>query len=245
MSLRNGLATLTILFAALLAVPATAQVTAGGTSVSTGGGAAAGGGAAGGEAPAFQGSTVSNVYSADLNDPSRAFYGLDLPQHQLYTGIIPGVRDTLPHIYPHQVRGLKGRINQLTWIGFQKAANQPSRVFLQTFSVPAFRIEMSDKPNEIIVVLVDTKPACYNFLRELDTRYFPRSIQGIKARRFGRDTHIYIKTKIGVEYSVSINGNYLNVDFDDSALEREWIERTTQTVYDDPDESNDLRELDY
>lgn len=224
-----------------LAVPVAAQVTAGGTSISTGGSSAGGAEAA---ATPFQGSLVSNIYTADLSDPDRAFYGLDLPQHRLYTGIIPGVRDTLPHIYPHQVRGLRGRGNQLTWVGFQKLEDR-SRIFLQTFSVPAFRIEMSKKPNEIIVVLVDTKPACYNFLRTMDARWFPRSIRDIRARRFGRDTHIFISTKVGVEYSVSIEGNYLNVDFDDTHLEREWLEQRTSTVYDDPDSQNDLRELDY
>ncbi len=240
MSLKTTLIATSLLAAALVSAPAAAQGTAGGTAVSTGASADRG------EASAvqFQGSTVSNVYTADLSDPGRAFYGLDLPQHQLYTGIIPGVRDTLPHIYPHQMAGLKGRTNRLTWLGFQKREDR-TRIFLQTFSVPAFRLEMSDKPNEIIVVLVDTKPACYNFLRTMDTRWFPRSIRDIRARRFGRDTHIFINTKMGVEYSVSIDGNYLNVDFDDTHIEREWLEQTTKTVYDDPNGENDLRELDY
>jgi hypothetical protein len=244
MNSNTALGAIAALVIGLAANPAAAQNTAGGTSSAAPAGSAATRGGGGADAGAFEASLISNVYTADLSDPSRAFYGLDLPQHQLYTGIIPGVRDSLPHIYPHQMRGNRGPSNRLTWIGFQKTPDQPSRVFLQTFRVPAFRIELGGKPNEIVVVLVNTRPASYNFLRTMDARWFPRSVRDIRARRFGQDIHVYITTKMNVDYSVSISGNYLNIDFDDANLEREWIERATETVYDDPDRGNVLRELD-
>lgn len=186
---------------------------------------------------------IGSIRRYDISDPKQAFYGLNLPQNQLYRGIIPGVRDTLPHISRQQKIGEKSKkSSRLTWIGFQRMEDK-SRVFLQTHGVPAFQVERGKKEGEVIVILQNTRPATYNFKRNMDTRWFPRAITGIRSYQKGKDTHVSIQLRSQVEFSIVPQGNYLYMDFDDTAIEKQHNAYLKSSVYDDPDKDNVLRDL--
>jgi hypothetical protein len=245
-----------------LCVPAWSQVPAAATgnvplNISPGGGGGAqpaspqGGGQQGGgqQGGATTGNTsssggiIASVSTYDVSDPDQAFYGLSLPPQQLYRGVIPGLRDSLPHIRGAQARGLKSeKSHRLTWIGYQRLPDR-SRVFLQTYGVPAFRVERGQKDGEVLVVLQDTRVGTYNFKRLMDTRYFPRSISGVRSYRKGRDTYVSIQLRDKVEFAISVQGNYLFVDFEDASLEQKYGAYGAQEPG-DLNGDNDLREID-
>jgi hypothetical protein len=181
---------------------------------------------------------VSGVYNfSDLTDPSKVFRGLALPPQRLYRGILPGLRDTLPHIKRFQERGLRGRANQLTWVGYQRMSDK-SRVFLQTFDSPSFEVLRGQRAGQLIVVLKDTRISLSNFRRVMDARWIPRSVASIVARRKGKDTYVYIQLRRQVEFSLSLEGNYLNVDFNDAFLEDDKVDKpdpNDANILDDPD----------
>ncbi len=186
---------------------------------------------------------ITSVYSyANINDPSAAFYGLPLAQQQLYRGLIPGVRDTLPHVRPGQIAGLKSRSNRLTWIGYQ-AMSDKTRIFLQTFDMPAFEVVRGEKPGELVIILQNTRPSLSNFYRRIDARWFPRAVSFVKARRVGRDTHVHIVTRRQVEFAVSVDGKYLNIDFNDAFLEN-GTDAGSQENAVDPNKGNKFRDPD-
>lgn len=175
---------------------------------------------------------------SNLSDPGAEFYGLPLAQHQLYRGVIPGVRDTLPHIRRAQLAGLSGRRNRLTWIGYQRMDDR-TRVFLQTFDVPIFEVVRGERPGELVIILRDTRMALSNHYRRIDARWIPRSIATVRGRRVGRDAHIVIQMRRQVEFSVSVDGKYLNIDFNDAFLETEVREAGPVG---DPDDGNILND---
>ena len=175
-------------------------------------------GDAGGE---FNSDIVSNVYNfSDISDPNQAFRGLALPVQRLYRGVLPGIRDTLPHIRRFQLRGLRARSNQLTWVGYQRMPDK-SRVFLQTFDSPSFEVLRGNQAGQLIIVLKDTRIPLTNFRRVMDARWIPRSVASIRARTRGRDVHVNIQMRRRVEFALSVDGPYLNIDFDDAFLEAE------------------------
>jgi hypothetical protein len=83
----------------------------------------------------------------------------------------------------------------------------------------------------------------YNFRRLMDARWIPRSIYGIRSWRRGKDTYVSIQTRSQVEFSLSVQGNYLMLDFDDKAIEQYFFDKQ-KTVYDDPNTQNELRGAD-
>jgi len=86
----------------------------------------------GSSARRWQSTRVSSVSVSNNRDRFLWFY----PAHQIYTGIIPAIRDSLPHITPGQTRGAQAqRPNEVTWIGFQPL-NDRTRVFVQTPAPP-------------------------------------------------------------------------------------------------------------
>lgn len=212
----------------------------GGGGAATGGGGQQGGGGVGNASSS--GGIIASVSTYDVSDPDQAFYGLSLPAQQLYRGVIPGLRDSLPHIRGAQAAGLKSeKSHRLTWIGYQRLPDR-SRVFLQTYGVPAFRVERGKNDGEVLVVLQDTRVATYNFKRLMDTRYFPRSISGVRSYRRGHDTYVSIQLRDKVEFAISVQGNYLFVDFEDAALEQKYGRALEGSG--DLNVDNELREID-
>ncbi len=187
---------------------------------------------------AFSRDIIAGVYNySDLSDPSGIFRGLALPAQRLYRGVIPGLRDTLPHIRPHQREGLRSRSSRLTWVGYQRMQDK-SRVFLQVFDTPAFEVVRGNRDGQLIIVLKDTRIPLSNFRRALDSRWIPRSVSSIRARTVGRDTQVLIQLRRAVEFSVSLDGSYLNIDFDDAFLEGEVgapVDPNDGNIIGDPD----------
>jgi hypothetical protein len=191
--------------------------------------------------PAFENSLVSGVYtSGDIDDPDKAFYGLSKPDHMLYQGIIPQVRDRLPHQswYTRQANRAR-KANRLTWIGFQKMGPK-SRVFIQTGRLPNYEVVRGASDNELLVVLKDTKPSFYNFYRDMDCRWQHRAISHVRSWRKGKDTYISIKLLSNVEFAVANEGDYVYVDFNDGFLDPGTPNTPTgkpeqdKTIYADP-----------
>lgn len=189
--------------------------------------------------PAYENSTISSVSYADIDDPDKGFYGLNLPQQQLYTGIIPRVRDGLPHLnrYNRSANRNARSKNRLTWIGYQRMSDK-SRIFIQTGRNADYEVLKGQGPNELLVVLKNTRPSLSNFFRDIDCRWMYRSVGHIRSFRRGRDTVVAIKLLTTVEFSLSSDGAYVYVDFADAYLEPNGgaPEKPvdSSTVYDDP-----------
>lgn len=190
--------------------------------------------------PAFENSTVTGVYTVgDYDDPDKGFYGIRKPDQQLYTGIIPRVRDSLPHLSRYERSAERVRKpNRLTWIGYQRFADK-SRVFIQTGRTPDYEVVRGQNDSELIVILRGTRPSLYNFYRDVDCRWMYRSIGHIRSYRRGRDVYISIKLLSNVEFAVANDGEYVYVDFNDAHLTPGAVSpgenrEREETIYDDP-----------
>ena len=174
----------------------------------------------------YSNESIESIRKVDLSDPNEDFYGLNLPQQALYTGIIPNVRDSLPHLRNNPLlwqntRRNRFRRNRLTWVGFQRQP-QFTRVFIQTGRPTTYSVSRSVDGVSLYITLDDTINTVSNFRRNVDTRWYPRSISGIRARRVrGRKVRIEIDTRIAAEYNISSEGNYIYVDFKDASLEQQ------------------------
>ena len=190
--------------------------------------------------PAFENSLVSGVHTVgDIDDPDKAFYGLNKPDQALYTGIIPQVRDHLPHQSRYMKQANKARkSNRLTWLGYQKVGDK-SRVFIQTGRAAQYEVVRGSSDNELLVILRDTKPSFSNFGRDMDCRWQHRSIGHVRSWRKGKDVYVSIKLLSNVEFAVVNEGPYVYVDFNDGFLEDGSNRAPTRTpaektIYDDP-----------
>ena len=186
----------------------------------------------------FKNDAIASVTPVDLSDPSAGFYRLNLPQESLYRGIIPNVRNWLPHLRNHPSiwqtrRGMRAR-NKLTWIGYQRMEDR-TRVFIQT-GRPAQFSRSTGKNGSVVITLENTVNTVSNFRRNIDARWYPRSVEGIRARNVrGRKVQVEIDVKLAANVNVTPDGNYIYVDFADASLEPVYqpVEKQ-KTIFDDP-----------
>lgn len=131
----------------------------------------------------------------------------------VYTGVIPGARDSLPHISRTQRHGADGRRNTLTWIGFQPLEGT-TRVFIQTGRPAQYQVVESPDGLTLTVRLRDTTIELSNFRRWIDASYFGRAVSRIDAARGGDGvTEVTIDLSRTAAYTVEGAGEYLYVDF--------------------------------
>ena len=155
---------------------------------------------------------VSEVTQSTSRDRFRWFYNAS----ELYMGIIPNIRDTLPHIRPHQTLGNARRPrNRITWVGFQPFGGF-TRVFVQCAASPVYTIQESEEGHLIEVFFENTTISLGNFRRFLDASYFGRSVDIIDTEPLpGRRSRMIIWRDQITPYEVIVDGAYLYIDFHD------------------------------
>ena len=131
----------------------------------------------------------------------------------VYRGVIPGDRDSLPHISRTQQHGQSGVANTLSWIGFQPL-DGVTRVFLQTGRPAQYQVSEGPDGLSLTIRLRDTRIELSNFRRRIDARYFDRAVSEIEAFRRGDGvTEVVIQLAHAATFTVEGAGDYLYVDF--------------------------------
>lgn len=185
-----------------------------------GGGAAAAGegdtsGTGTGETMASQ--RLGAVRSSATDDRASWFY----PAGDLYLGIIPRIHDSLPHIARFQRAGEdSGRPNRITWVGFQALPGY-TRVFVQTARAPRYTINRIEDGRAIEIIFDNTRISLNNFRRFMDASHFGRSVQIIDAEGMaGGRSRVVILLDGERDYTATVDGDYLYVDFQDVTIGR-------------------------
>lgn len=168
---------------------------------------------------------ISESYAIKIHEPGERFDQeegdqqedqpdmFDQPADKIYRGVIPGARDQVDHLEQEASETSSSKLNRLTWIGFQPKDDK-SRIFLQFAQSPEYSVSRRDDGKTIAVKLDRTQVAAGNFRRQIDTRFFERSIRGIDTDATGNDTvELLIRLEESKSPSVETDGNYLNVDF--------------------------------
>lgn len=130
---------------------------------------------------------------------------------ELYQGIIPGVRDALPHLTrsAHQV----GSATPLTWVGFQ-AEETRTRVFFQSPRPLNYQVRKAQDGRDLIVVFENTRITERNFSRFIDASFFDRAVRRIEAsEKRGGIVEVRLTMNEDVSPKVSVEGEYLYLDF--------------------------------
>ncbi len=161
---------------------------------------------------AYASAVVAGVEFSQSVDRFKWFYNAS----ELYTGIIPNIRDTLPHLRPHQTVGNARRPrNQITWIGFQPFDGY-TRVFVQLAAAPAYTISELEEGHLVELIFENTTISLTNFQRFIDASYFGRSIDIIDAQPLpSRRSRMIIWRDQLAPYEVIVDGDYLYIDFHD------------------------------
>lgn len=136
---------------------------------------------------------------------------------EIYTGIIPNIQDSLPHLAPYQSQNARNnRPNSVIWIGFQPFGGF-TRVFVQFADSPNFEIEELENGHLLELSFPNSRLALSNLRRFLDTSYFQRSVEFIDAEQVtSRQTKLIIWRDSITPYQVSTEGDYLFIDFQDT-----------------------------
>lgn len=169
----------------------------------------------GNEVDVYQSTRVSGVSHSRPGDRFNWFYDAV----EIYRGIIPHLRDSLPHIERYQRAGTDvSQPNRVTWIGFQPFETY-TRVFLQLARTPSYRVEeTATEDGQLIEVFLDnTRLPLSNFQRFIDASYFERSVDIIDAEPLegGRVRVVIFRHQTEAPYEVEVEGNYLYIDFQD------------------------------
>lgn len=164
-----------------------------------------------GESP-YSSAVVAGVQFSQSGDRFKWFYNAS----DLYTGVIPNIRDTLPHLRPHQTVGNARRPrNRITWIGFQPF-DAYTRIFVQLAASPAYTISESEEGHLVEIIFENTSISLTNFQRFIDASYFGRSIDIIDAHPLpSRRSRMIIWRDQLAPYEVIVDGDYLYIDFHD------------------------------
>lgn len=133
---------------------------------------------------------------------------VNLPPEKLYRGIIPGTRDSMPHV-EHAKQN--NATNTLTWVGFQPNKDGSARIFIQTASNADY--EKSSDGTHVQITLSATTIPLRNFSRFIDTSFFGNNVQRIESKQVGDDVIITISLKESASPSIQKDGNYLYLSF--------------------------------
>lgn len=139
---------------------------------------------------------------------------LNWARTDLYRGIIPGERDSLPHLARARRDGERtDRPNQVTWIGFQPESDR-TRVFFQSPRPMQYRIQDARDGNDLVVIFENTRIPARNFSRFIDASYFDRAVERIEASQT-RDGNVEVRLTMrdNVRPQVSRSEEYLYFDF--------------------------------
>lgn len=169
-----------------------------------------------GATPAPAGTHQIGIYGANNARSSKAMQSevfLKDPE-ELYQGIIPGVRDVIPHL--ERSRELSrggGGATPLTWVGFQ-AEEARTRVFFQSPRPLSYQVRKAQDGRDLIVVFENARIPERNFSRFIDASFFERAVSRIEAtEKRGGVVEVRLTMIDQVEPRVSVEGEYLYLDF--------------------------------
>ena len=162
------------------------------------------------EGSTFMMDSIVGVSSA--GDPSGETE-LIIEGSDIYTGVTPDHRDTVPHISPYQRAGAEqARANQLTWLGFQPLDDR-TRVFVQTGRPAQYQVTESPDGLTLTLRLRYTRIGLSNFMRFVDASHFDRPVNMVRtARTADGVTVVTIELNRPASYEVVPDGNYLYID---------------------------------
>lgn len=132
---------------------------------------------------------------------------LTVAQEKLYTGIIPGKRDDLPHL-----KDKTRTYNLLTWIGFIPEKTR-TRVFFQASEGTDYGMERSEDGSKIMLTFDNTRVENYNLMRFIDASYFGRDVKRIDVSRKRKSVTVTISVAPGAQPNVSRKNGYIYFDF--------------------------------
>lgn len=138
---------------------------------------------------------------------------LDLALDKLYRGVIPGKRDAVAHLKAERERAeAPPAANSLTWLGFQPEETK-TRVFLQTAREADYNLSMDEARKTVVLRLAQTEFSDRNFARSVDTRFFGRNVQSVRARGVRSEVVVEISLERVERPLITQSGDYLYVDF--------------------------------
>lgn len=134
----------------------------------------------------------------------------DLPQEQMYRGVIPGTRDTVTHLEKAAKQGQTGT-NELLWIGFQPR-EQSTRVFVQTAREADYTMG-TNEAGAVVLTFSNTKLSARNFSRFIDTSFFERNVTRIESKKQGKDVVVTISLRKAERPQVNTTDRYVYLEF--------------------------------
>lgn len=134
----------------------------------------------------------------------------DMPQEQMYQGVIPGTRDNVSHLEKAAKQGQSGS-NEMLWIGFQPR-EQSTRVFVQTAREADYQMG-TNEAGAVVLTFSNTKLAAKNFSRFIDTSFFERNVTRIESKKQGKDVVVTISLRQGERPQVNTTDRYVYLEF--------------------------------
>ncbi len=132
---------------------------------------------------------------------------LTVEQEKIYTGIIPGKRDDLPHL-----KASTKRRHVISWIGFVPEKTR-TRVFFQASEGADYTMDRSEDGSRITLTFENTRVENYNLMRFIDATHFGRAVKRIDASRKRKTVTVTITVVPGAEPNVSRKNGYIYFDF--------------------------------
>lgn len=132
---------------------------------------------------------------------------LTVAQEKIYTGIIPGKRDALPHLSD---KARKHHV--LTWIGFVPEKTR-TRVFFQASEGTDYAMDRSEDGSQIILTFDDTRVENYNLMRFIDASHFGRDVKRIDVKRKRKVVTVTVTVVPGAQPNASRKNGYIYLDF--------------------------------
>lgn len=135
------------------------------------------------------------------------------PQDKIYSGVIPGTRDSVKHIEGSLQKGKNSSGSLLTWVGFVPEDNR-TRVFVQMGGEHNYEMSRSKDGRTIILTYTNTKIGARNVTRPIDTSGYKRDVTGIQVKNKGRGkVTVAINVKDNASPQISQEGPFLYLDF--------------------------------
>lgn len=138
---------------------------------------------------------------------------LKKPQEEIYSGVIPGTRNTVGHIEGSLNQGKSSAQSMLTWVGFVPEENR-TRVFIQMGGEHNYTMERGKDGRSISLIYTNTKIGARNVTRAVDASGYKRAVKLIEVKKKGRDK-VIVKLTVdpSTEPQISQQGPFLYLDF--------------------------------
>lgn len=131
---------------------------------------------------------------------------------ELYGGLIPGLRDMGERLPSERERAL-------TWFGMQLDRAERTRLAIQISENVRYELRPSGS-NRLVVQLQNAQLAIHQLHRDVDASHFGRSVHAVRARSVGPHVELTIDLNRAGAPTVSREGGFLFLDFDEAGSAR-------------------------